>query len=131
MKHAAVALGSSLGASRRCLALATAMLGATPDITLLSTSRIFLTPPDGGVARRPFLNAAVHLQTTLPPLALLARCRFIEQRLGLQAQPSSPGLAFAGQVQGSKPSAPCPPRNFLPTIPGWLVLISGIIDNKP
>ena len=82
MKHAAVALGSSLGASRRCLALATAMLGSTPSVTLLSTSRIFLTPPDGGVARRPVLNAAVHLQTTLPPQVLLERCRFIEQRLG-------------------------------------------------
>jgi len=82
VKHAAVALGSSLGASRRSLAIATAMLGATAGVTLLSISRIFQTPPDGGVARRPFLNAAVHLQTTLPPHALLERCRFIEQRLG-------------------------------------------------
>ena len=82
MKHAAVALGSSLGDSRRALALATSMLSATEGVSLLLASRIFLTPPDGGVARRPFLNAAVHLQTTLSPLALLERCRFIEQRLG-------------------------------------------------
>lgn len=82
MIDAAIALGSSLGPSRRVLALAVSMLAATPGITGVRPSRIFLTPPDGGVARRPFLNAALRLRTTLPPDALLARCRAIEHRLG-------------------------------------------------
>lgn len=82
MTDAVIALGSSLGASRRVLRLAVSMLAATPGVTRVRPSRIFLTPPDGGVARRPFLNAAVRVGTTLAAEALLDRCRAIEHRLG-------------------------------------------------
>ncbi len=79
---AAVALGSSLGPSRRAFRLAVAMLAATAGIHDLRPSRIYLTAPAGGVARRPFLNACVRMRTTLSPGELLARCRQIELRLG-------------------------------------------------
>ncbi len=79
---AVIALGSSLGPSRALLRLAVAMLAASPGILAVDPSRIYLTPPDGGVARRPFLNAAVRVHTTLDPIALHARTRAIEARLG-------------------------------------------------
>lgn len=79
---AVVALGSSLGPSAALLRLAVAALAATPGVYRVSPSRVFRTPPDGGVASRPFLNAAVLLSTDLEPLALLDRCRAIERRLG-------------------------------------------------
>lgn len=82
MKQAVVALGSSIGPSARLLGLAVSLLSATPGIDTVLPSRIFLTPPAGGVARRPFLNAAVRISTDLAPLALLTRCRQIEVRLG-------------------------------------------------
>ena len=57
---AAVALGSSLGPSRRAFRLAVAMLAATAGIHDLRPSRIYLTAPAGGVAVRllPPLNAS-------------------------------------------------------------------------
>lgn len=79
---AAIALGSSLGRSRVTFRLAVAALAATPGVDDLRPSRIFLTPPAGGVARRPFLNACVRVSTTLSAADLLARCRVIEIRLG-------------------------------------------------
>lgn len=82
VKQAAVALGSSIGPSARQLALAVSLLSATSGVHAVVPSRIFLTPPAGGVARRPFLNAAVRLSTDLTPLALWTRCREIEIRIG-------------------------------------------------
>lgn len=79
---AVVALGSSLGPSRSVFRTAVSLLSADPGVSELRPSRIFATPPAGGVARRPFLNAAVRLTTSLPPEALLALCRAIERRLG-------------------------------------------------
>lgn len=83
----AVALGSSLGPSRRAFRLATAMLCATPGLSDPRPSRIYLTPPAGGVALRPFLNACLRLRCALEPEAVLARCRDIERRLGRTATP--------------------------------------------
>lgn len=49
---------------------------------VVAASPIIETPPAGGVATRPFLNAVVVLSTGLAPVALWRVCREIERRLG-------------------------------------------------
>ncbi len=49
---------------------------------VVATSPVVMTPPFGGVARSPFLNAVVLVETALPPIELLDRCGQIEVRLG-------------------------------------------------
>jgi 2-amino-4-hydroxy-6-hydroxymethyldihydropteridine diphosphokinase len=62
--------------------LAAYAIAATAGVDVRACSRIVRSPPAGGVATRPFLNAVIVLDTTLSPTALLARCRAIEARLG-------------------------------------------------
>ena len=49
---------------------------------VVARSRLYWTRPWGGVARRPFLNAAVCVTTQHTPRALLSNCLSIERRLG-------------------------------------------------
>ncbi len=84
---AAVGLGASLGDRRGTLALAVRALGATPGVEVVAVSRLYRTPPAGGVARGWFLNAVALVRTTLEPEVLLARCRAIEIRLGRRPAP--------------------------------------------
>jgi 2-amino-4-hydroxy-6-hydroxymethyldihydropteridine diphosphokinase len=84
---AAIGLGASLGDRRRALAVALAALAATPGVDVVAVSRLYRTPPAGGVARGWFLNAVVLVRTTLEPGPLLARCRAIEARLGRRPAP--------------------------------------------
>ncbi len=79
---AVVGLGSSLGSRRLRLELATRLLDLQPGVRVVGCSRLYRTPPWGGVARNPFLNAAVLLRTQLEPSELLASCQAIERRLG-------------------------------------------------
>jgi len=77
-----VGLGTSLGRRRAQLELAVRLLHLQQGVVVLATSKLYRTPPWGGVARNPFLNAAVLARTTLGPDALLACCQDIERRLG-------------------------------------------------
>ncbi len=77
-----IGLGTSLGRRRAQLELAVRLLHLQPGVVVLATSKLYRTPPWGGVARNPFLNAAVLARTTLTPEALLACCQYIERRLG-------------------------------------------------
>lgn len=79
---ALVGLGSSLGHRRGHLSLAVRLLALQPGVRLLAASRLYRTPPWGGVARNPFLNGAVLLRVTTEPEALLAACKALELRLG-------------------------------------------------
>ena len=78
----ALALGSSLGDRRGKLALAWRLLQATPGLRMLRISRLYRTPPAGGVARGWFLNAVALGRCSLTPEALLAGCQAVERRLG-------------------------------------------------
>jgi 2-amino-4-hydroxy-6-hydroxymethyldihydropteridine diphosphokinase len=78
----ALALGSSLGDGPGLLGLAVRALVADPDVRLTGWSRVYRTPPAGGVARGAFHNAAVAGLTRHPAYALLESCRAIEARLG-------------------------------------------------
>ncbi|MCB9792962.1 MAG: 2-amino-4-hydroxy-6-hydroxymethyldihydropteridine diphosphokinase [Alphaproteobacteria bacterium] len=82
-----VGLGSSLGDRRRALALAVAALHAQPEAEVLRVSRVYLSPPAGGIARGSFLNAALRLRWAGALPELLARCQSLERRLGRRPAP--------------------------------------------
>lgn len=82
--EALVGIGASLGPRERTLRLATWALHGD-GVQVLAASRLRWSPPAGGVARRPFLNAVVRVRTALPPEDLLERLRRVEARLGRQA----------------------------------------------
>lgn len=77
--HAAfVALGSNLGDRAAHLAFAEARLAATPGVTVVGRTAPEETPPLGGMAQPPYLNAMLRLATTLDARALLVACHAIE-----------------------------------------------------
>lgn len=79
---AALSLGASIGDRLRSLRLAGRVLDAQPAVRVVRSSAVHATPPVGGVARAPFLNAVLRIETTLAPTQLLALCRTVELRLG-------------------------------------------------
>ena len=80
--RAVLGLGSNLGAREDFLNRAAAALRAAPGVRLVWCSSVYETDPWGGVAQGRFLNAAVEIETTLEPPALLAELKRIEQALG-------------------------------------------------
>jgi 2-amino-4-hydroxy-6-hydroxymethyldihydropteridine diphosphokinase len=50
--------------------------------TLVARSRVYAAAPVGGPPQPPYLNAALLLESALPPLELLARTQEIEHALG-------------------------------------------------
>src|SRR6185436_20078415 len=77
-----VGLGSSLGDRLGTIRLAVARLACTPGVTVLRRSRAWTNPPAGGVARRPFVNAAVLVSWEGDAPTLLANTKAIEEALG-------------------------------------------------
>jgi 2-amino-4-hydroxy-6-hydroxymethyldihydropteridine diphosphokinase len=75
-------LGSSLGDRLATIRLAVSRLERTPGATVLRRSRAWENPPAGGVARRPFVNAAVLVSWDGDAPALLAHAKAIEVVLG-------------------------------------------------
>jgi len=83
MATALVALGSNLGDRRENLDRAVQALSDAPNVKAVAVSSYHHTAAVGGPQGQPeFLNAAVRLQTTLDPAALLSELQAIEQRLG-------------------------------------------------
>lgn len=54
-------------------------LCAHPQVQLAEASRLFATPPWGGVSQEEFRNATIGVHTTLDPLALLHHCQAVER----------------------------------------------------
>lgn len=79
---AIVALGSNLGDKAGNIARAIAALTARGDISLVAASANYRTAPWGNTDQDWFVNAAISVDTTLSPEALLARCLDVEQQLG-------------------------------------------------
>jgi 2-amino-4-hydroxy-6-hydroxymethyldihydropteridine diphosphokinase len=77
--RAYVGVGTNLGDRWAHLALAARALRATPGVALVRASRVVDTAPLGPPQPR-FLNAALELETTLPPRALLEALRRIERQ---------------------------------------------------
>ena len=82
-----LALGSNLGNRLEFLRQAVAGLEAHSQIHVLRQSRIYETESIEGGGEGDFLNAVICVQTTLPPLELLAVTQKIEQSLGRPTPP--------------------------------------------
>ncbi len=82
MTRAVIGIGSSLGDRLGVMSLAVSALHLSPGVSVCRGSRLYESPPWGGVARQAFLNAAILLHSDLCPSALLELCQSIEKRLG-------------------------------------------------
>ncbi len=117
----------------RMMSLAVSALHCVPGVTVCRGSRIYESPPWGGVAIRSFLNAAVLVETELEASELLAHCQAIEARLGRKrgirwadrvldldvlwmeaVVIDEPGLCVPHPRLGDRPFALCP---FLELVP--------------
>jgi 2-amino-4-hydroxy-6-hydroxymethyldihydropteridine diphosphokinase len=74
-----IGLGSNLGDSQQILSHAVERLS---QLGQLRVSRLYSSPPMGPQDQPDYLNAAVCLSTTLPPLALLDQLQHIENDMG-------------------------------------------------
>lgn len=78
-----LALGSNLGDSAATLRAAVEEIAALPNIRLVRQSGWHRTQPVGGpAAQAEFVNATALVETTIPPLTLLADLHKIEDRHG-------------------------------------------------
>jgi len=75
---AVVALGSNEGDRLQFLKDAVAALESLPEIKVTKKSSIYQSPPIGGVADKPFLNAVIEVQTELSAHQLLKTLQQIE-----------------------------------------------------
>lgn len=82
MTLAYVALGSNLGNPRQQLLDAMDALANLPGTRLVQRSHLYRTPPWGVLEQPAFVNAAVQLDTSLSPHALLDALLAIEQQAG-------------------------------------------------
>jgi 2-amino-4-hydroxy-6-hydroxymethyldihydropteridine diphosphokinase len=85
MARCLLGLGSNLGDREMSLAAALAAIDALPDVLLRRQSEWHPSAPLGGPpGQAEFLNGAALIETTIPPLTLLAELKDIESRHGRQ-----------------------------------------------
>jgi 2-amino-4-hydroxy-6-hydroxymethyldihydropteridine diphosphokinase len=83
VRSAYLGLGSNVGDRSANLRAALEQLRSVSGVRVLRTSSVYETEPVGErVEQRDFHNAAVEVETTLDPRALLAECKRIELELG-------------------------------------------------
>jgi len=76
-------IGSNLGDRNRNIKEAIKKINLLKDTQVMKISKIIETKPVGGVpAQGDFLNAALKMQTRIPPLKLLKDLKKIEKGLG-------------------------------------------------
>ena len=77
-----LSLGSNLGDRVGYIQQACSLLGNHSEINIIATSSFYETEPWGMETNNWFVNAIVHITTTLPPELLLEECKKIEFLLG-------------------------------------------------
>lgn len=82
MKTAFLGMGTNLGDRRRHLAAALRGLAADMAISIVTGSSVYESKPVGVLEQPDFLNLVLQVETTHPPLVLLAACLGVEARLG-------------------------------------------------
>ncbi|APG06268.1 2-amino-4-hydroxy-6-hydroxymethyldihydropteridine diphosphokinase [Luteibacter rhizovicinus DSM 16549] len=82
MVRALIGLGGNLGEVRERLDAAVASLDALPGVAVVARSRFYRTPPWGHIEQPDFVNAAIAVDTSLPPLALLDALLATERAFG-------------------------------------------------
>lgn len=91
--RAHVALGANIGDPRRRVRETMRILDTLPRTRVAACSALYVTPPWGGIEQPDFINAAVCLDTGLPPPDLLVALQHLEvqagRRRGLRNGPRS------------------------------------------
>lgn len=93
-----LALGSNVGDRAAHLRKACKLLEHHPEIRITARSKIYATQSVEGGGPEDFLNAAVRLETTLSPRALLAMTQAVESAFGRLPEQKSRGGARAMDV---------------------------------
>lgn len=76
-------VGTNLGNRRKNIRMALKMITQLKGTTIIKTSKIIETQPQGGPTHQPkFLNACLKINTRLSPLTLLKALKSIEEALG-------------------------------------------------
>ncbi|MCE5314580.1 MAG: 2-amino-4-hydroxy-6-hydroxymethyldihydropteridine diphosphokinase [Armatimonadota bacterium] len=81
-KTAYLSLGANIGDKAANLREAIELIDANEAGSVSQISSFYETSPVGLVDQPDFVNAAIRIETTLDPFALLALCNRIEQKLG-------------------------------------------------
>lgn len=79
---ACIALGSNLGNPRAQVEQGFAALASLPKTRLTARSRLYRTPPWGGIEQPDFINAVALLETALAPRTLLDALLAVEAAAG-------------------------------------------------
>jgi 2-amino-4-hydroxy-6-hydroxymethyldihydropteridine diphosphokinase len=83
MPTSLLGLGSNIGDSAATLTAALGELASLPDVQVVRNSKSYRTPAIGGPANQSdYVNSAAVIETTIPPLTLLAELQHIEARHG-------------------------------------------------
>ena len=82
MTRVVLGLGGNIGDSRTLIRAAIERLDAHPEVAVEKVSALYLTPPWGKIDQPAFLNAAVLIETSLSPRALLNTILDVERKLG-------------------------------------------------
>ena len=77
-----ISIGSNLGDREKNISDAIRKMRDTKGIEVKKLSRIYGTEPVGGPIQPDFLNAVMHIETTLEPRELLLAMQDIENQLG-------------------------------------------------
>jgi 2-amino-4-hydroxy-6-hydroxymethyldihydropteridine diphosphokinase len=80
--HVYLGIGSNLGERHEFLNRAVKALGGLRDSKVIWTSSVYETEPVGVLKQPKFLNAAVEIETSLPPPDLLEEVKRIETAAG-------------------------------------------------
>jgi 2-amino-4-hydroxy-6-hydroxymethyldihydropteridine diphosphokinase len=81
-KRAYIGLGSNLGVPERNLREAVERIAGIPGVRVGKISPVYRTEPVGGPPQPRYLNAAIGIETSLGPAALLRALRGIEGAMG-------------------------------------------------
>jgi len=84
----AIGVGANLGDRMAAMRAAVALVDAVAGVRVVARSHVYETAPVGGVSQPEFLNAAVLVECTLTPLALLDALQGIEAELGRTRGPT-------------------------------------------
>ena len=82
MASALIALGGNVGEVRARFSAAIDAICREAPATLTARSADYETPPWGGVAQPPFINACIAIETARAPRSLLATLHAIERTFG-------------------------------------------------
>ncbi|MEI6633471.1 MAG: 2-amino-4-hydroxy-6-hydroxymethyldihydropteridine diphosphokinase [Chlamydiota bacterium] len=81
-ERAYIGLGSNLGDPGKNLQEAIDRIAEIPDVRVRKTSPVYRTEPVGGPPQPRYLNAAIEIETSLGPAALLRALRGVERAMG-------------------------------------------------